>query len=71
MWPRSPRVRSVCRPTVPRGDATFGGGSVIADPEGIVLARSTPGSPLTTAEIDLELADRAKDTYPRYVDASS
>ena len=54
-----------------RGEATFGGGSIIVDPEGIVLAGSTPGSPLTTAEIDLELADRAKSTYPRYVDASS
>jgi len=54
-----------------RGEATFGSGSVIVDPEGIVLARSRPGRPLTTADIDLELADRAKSTYPRYVEASS
>jgi len=54
-----------------RGQATFGSGSVIADPDGLVLARSTPGTPLTLADIDLDAADRAKHTYPRYVDASS
>lgn len=54
-----------------RGEATFGGGSLIADPEGVVLARSTPGTPLAVADIDPDVADRAKRTYPRYVDASS
>ncbi len=54
-----------------RGGDSFGGGSVIADPDGLVVARSTPGTPLTLADIDLDAADRAKRSYPRYVDASS
>ena len=54
-----------------RGGDTFGSGSVIADPDGLVVARSTPGTPLTLADIDLDAADRAKHSYPRYVDASS
>lgn len=52
------------------GDATFGSGSFIVDPEGIVLARTTASTPVATAEIDPVVADRAKSTYPRYVDAS-
>jgi N-carbamoylputrescine amidase len=53
-----------------RGDATFSGGSVIVDPEGDVLARTTPDRPFAVADLDLELAAHARTTYPRYVDAS-
>jgi N-carbamoylputrescine amidase len=53
------------------GDATFGSGSVIVDPEGVVLARTSATTTVATADIDLRLADAAKNTYPRYVDASS
>jgi N-carbamoylputrescine amidase len=53
-----------------RGAATFAGGSVIVDPEGDVLARTTPDQPVAVADLDLELASRARTTYPRYVDAS-
>jgi N-carbamoylputrescine amidase len=52
------------------GAATFAGGSVIVDPEGDVLARTTPDHPMAVADLDLELATRARATYPRYVDAS-
>ncbi len=53
-----------------RGVATFDGGSVLVDPEGRVLARTTPEVPVAAAEADLAAADRARATYPRYVDAS-
>jgi N-carbamoylputrescine amidase len=53
------------------GAATFASGSVIVDPEGVVLARTTPTTPVAGAEIDPVVADAAKATYPRYVDASS
>ena len=52
------------------GVATFAGGSVLVDPEGQVLARTTPELPVATAEVDLDAAVRARGTYPRYVDAS-
>jgi N-carbamoylputrescine amidase len=53
-----------------RGAATFAGGSVIVDPEGDVVARTTPDQPVAVADLDLDLATRARATYPRYVDAS-
>ena len=52
------------------GAVTFGSGSVIVDPEGVVLARTTATTPVASADIDLRVADVAKTTYPRYVDAS-
>lgn len=45
----------------------FLGGSTIVDPDGEVLARTTPTSPIATVTIDLELAESARATYPRYV----
>jgi predicted amidohydrolase len=41
------------------------------DPEGVVLARTSATTTVATADVDLQLADAAKNTYPRYVDASS
>jgi N-carbamoylputrescine amidase len=46
----------------------FDGGSTIVDPEGDVLARTTPTTPFATATLDLDLAEVARSTYPRYVD---
>lgn len=46
----------------------FDGGSTIVDPEGDVLARTTPTTPSATATLDLDLAEVARSTYPRYVD---
>lgn len=51
-------------------DLDFGGGSWIIDPEGEVLARTTPDAPTVTVEVDLQAAVAAKRTYPRYVDDS-
>ncbi|WP_051736194.1 carbon-nitrogen hydrolase family protein [Amycolatopsis rifamycinica] len=37
------------------------------DPDGNVLATTSPGEPFVTVEVDLDLARQAKRTYPRYV----
>ena len=55
------------RSAVPGDGANLGGLGFICDPEGNVLATTTPDTPFVTADIDLTAADRAKDTYPRYV----
>ncbi len=47
---------------------TFGGPGLVADPEGRVVARTTPKVPFATAEVDLGFAMDAKRTYPRYVE---
>ena len=47
--------------------ADLGGGSWIIDPEGEVLALTTPEEPFATREIDLARAEAAKRLYPRYV----
>jgi N-carbamoylputrescine amidase len=46
----------------------FGGAGWIIEPEeGVVLGKTTPNKPFLTVEIDLEEAEKAKRTYPRYV----
>jgi N-carbamoylputrescine amidase len=45
----------------------FGGAGFAADPEGNVLAVTSCEKPFVTLDIDLEAADRAKQTYPRYL----
>jgi len=50
------------------GEDTFGGRSLIVDPIGTVLCETSRGKPFATAGIDLAVADRAKSTYPRYLD---
>jgi N-carbamoylputrescine amidase len=46
----------------------FGGAGWIIEPEeGRVLDVTSQQKPLLTVEIDLEHADKAKHTYPRYV----
>ncbi len=50
------------------GGADFGGAGWIIEPEGgDVLGVTTREEPFLTTEIDLDLAERAKGTYPRYV----
>jgi N-carbamoylputrescine amidase len=39
----------------------------VIDPDGAVLATTTPDDPFVTIQIDLDLARKAKTTYPRYV----
>jgi predicted amidohydrolase len=45
----------------------FGGQGWIVDPDGEVLGLTSQEQPFTTVEIDLNVAERAKQTYPRYV----
>jgi len=44
-----------------------GGLGWVTDPDGTVLATTTPHEPFATVEIDLNIARKAKHTYPRYV----
>jgi predicted amidohydrolase len=44
-----------------------GHGWIIEPGEGDVLGLTSPTEPILTVDIDLEVAARAKDTYPRYV----
>lgn len=53
---------------VPDGGATDHGGlGWVVDPDGDVLATTSEADPFVTVEVDLEVARRAKSTYPRYV----
>ena len=47
--------------------ADLGGQGWITGPDGDVLDRTSQEKPFITREIDLEEADEAKSTYPRYV----
>lgn len=47
--------------------AAFAGNGWIVDPDGEVLALTTVETPFATVTIDLEVATRAKKTYPCYV----
>ena len=51
----------------PGRGADLGGGAWVIDPEGEVLALTTPEEPFATCEIDLARAVAAKASYPRYV----
>jgi N-carbamoylputrescine amidase len=44
----------------------FGGAGWIAEPDGGLIARTTRAEPFQTVMIDLDVADAAKETYPRY-----
>lgn len=48
-------------------DPNLGGLGWVIDPEGHVLGVTSPKEPFLTVEIDLDLADEAKQTYPRYL----
>jgi N-carbamoylputrescine amidase len=54
--------------TANRRGGMFQGGSWIVDPDGQEIARTNEKNPVVTVEIDLSLADRAKQTYPRNVE---
>ena len=55
----------------PGSAANLGGLGFICDPEGEVLATTSPDAPFATVEIDLGQADTAKQTFPRYVRTQS
>jgi predicted amidohydrolase len=46
---------------------TFGGQGWVVSPDGDVLGLTSPAQPFLTVEIDLQVAEQAKLTYPRYV----
>lgn len=46
---------------------SLGGRGWVVDPEGRVLAETSPAEPFVTVEIDPAVAEAAKTTYPRYV----
>lgn len=48
----------------------LGGCGWICDPDGAVLATTSAEQPFLTLDLDIALAERAKSTYPRYVDDS-
>jgi N-carbamoylputrescine amidase len=48
-------------------DLNLGGLGWIIDPEGHILGVTSQTMPILTVDIDLKIADRAKQTYPRYV----
>ena len=48
----------------------LGGAGWTSDPDGHVLAVTTADRPFITLDLDLQAADAAKTTYPRYVDDS-
>jgi N-carbamoylputrescine amidase len=50
------------------GSVTFGGRSMIVDPEGTILTETGRDKPFASASIDPEIARAAKLTYPRYLD---
>jgi N-carbamoylputrescine amidase len=52
----------------PGDPAALGGLGWIIEPDGEVLAVTTPEQPFVTLEIDLACAALAKGTYPRYVE---
>ncbi len=47
--------------------AELGGRGWIIDPDGRVLGITSPDQPFLTCEIDLENAEKSKNTYPRYI----
>jgi N-carbamoylputrescine amidase len=51
------------------GDERFGGQGWIVDPDGRVLAITSAEEPFVTVDVDLDGAEAAKRTYPRYVPA--
>ena len=51
----------------PEGGDYAGVGWIIEPGEGVVLGLTSPEQPFLTLDIDLAEADRAKETYPRYV----
>ena len=53
---------------VPGGTALdHGGPGWVVDPDGEVLATTSNERPFVTVQVDLDVARRAKSTYPRYV----
>ncbi len=53
--------------TTSRGGDYAGAGWVIEPDEGVVLGLTSAEQPFLTVAVDLEAADQAKRTYPRYV----
>lgn len=48
-----------------RSDVIFGGEGWVVDPDGTMIARTSRSQPFVTVDVDLDVAERAKETYPR------
>lgn len=46
---------------------SVGGPAWVVDPDGVVLCETSDDAPFATVEIDLERAEKAKASYPRYL----
>jgi len=76
-WLAGGRVAAVCagafslssNHTGSYGPVTMGGQGWIIAPDGDVLATTSDDRPFVTLDVDLDLAELAKSTYPRYVDS--
>jgi predicted amidohydrolase len=55
------------RVSTPASPDAYGGVGWLISPDSEVLALTSPQHPFITAEIDLQQAERAKKTYPRYM----
>ncbi|MFD2421998.1 carbon-nitrogen hydrolase family protein [Amycolatopsis pigmentata] len=75
-WLAAGRTAAVCAGAycvssnhwVPSGSGIeHGGAGWVISPDGVVLAVTDEKEPFATVEIDLDLARKAKHTYPRYV----
>ncbi|MFA4875386.1 MAG: carbon-nitrogen hydrolase family protein [bacterium] len=58
---------SSCPVNPDSGESDLGGHGWIVGPESEIIAETSACEPFVTAEIDLSVADRAKQTYPRYI----
>jgi predicted amidohydrolase len=48
-----------------QSDVLFGGEGWIMDPDGTMIARTSRSQPFVTVDVDLDVAENAKETYPR------
>lgn len=48
-----------------RSDVIFGGEGWIVDPDGTMIARTSRSQPFVTVDINLDVSEQAKETYPR------
>ncbi|GCF10365.1 carbon-nitrogen hydrolase family protein [Dictyobacter arantiisoli] len=48
-------------------DGVFSGGGWVIDPDGNIICLTSPEQPCISVEIDLQISEQAKTSYPRYI----